>query len=90
LLQLSTFEVYIPTAFSPNFDGLNDYFRPFSESGKIVAVEMEVFNRWGGLLYKGDRWDGSELNPGVYVYVMTIQFDYGAIKQYAGSVTLLR
>lgn len=90
LLQLSTFEVFIPTAFSPNFDGLNDYFQPFSASGKMVSVDMEIYNRWGGLLFKGDRWDGSEFNPGVYVYIMTIQFDYGAIKQYAGSVTLLR
>ena len=51
---------------------------------------MEIFDRWGGLRFRGDRWDGSELNPGVYVYRMTIQFDYGAVKQYAGAVTLLR
>ncbi len=90
LLKLSTFEVFIPNAFSPNFDGINDYFQPFSASGKIVSVEMEIFDRWGGLRYRGDRWDGSELNPGVFVYQMTIQFDYGAVKQYAGAVTLLR
>jgi len=90
LLNLTTFEVFIPTAFSPNFDGINDYFQPFSTSGKIVSVEMEIYNRWGGLLYKGNRWDGSEFNPGVFVYIMTIELDYGAIKQFAGSVTLLR
>lgn len=90
LLELSTFEVFIPNAFSPNFDGINDYFQPFSASGKIVSVEMEIFDRWGGLRYRGGRWDGSKLNPGVYVYKMNIQFDYGAMKQYAGSVTLLR
>ena len=90
MLNLSTFEVFIPTAFSPNFDGLNDYFQPFSASGKIVSIEMKIFDRWGGLLFEGDRWDGSEFNPGVFVYVMRIAFDYGAIKEYAGSVTLLR
>ncbi len=90
LLKLSTFEVFIPNAFSPNFDGLNDYFEPFAPSGRVARVEMEVFNRWGGLVYRGDRWDGSELNPGVYIYQISIQVDYGAVRQYAGSVTLLR
>ena len=90
LLALSNFEVFIPSAFSPNFDGLNDYFQPFSEAGRIASVEMKIYDRWGGLRYSGDRWDGSELNPGVFVYMMTIVFDYGAVKQYAGSVTLLR
>ncbi len=90
LLELSNFDVFIPTAFSPNFDGLNDYFEPYSETGRIASVEMEIYDRWGGLRYKGERWDGSQLNPGVYVYIMTIQFDYGAVKEYAGSITLLR
>ncbi len=90
LLDLSTFEVFIPSAFSPNLDGLNDYFQPYSENGRIASVEIEIYDRWGGLKYRGDRWDGSELNPGVYVYLMQIVFDYGAEKQYAGSVTLLR
>ncbi len=90
LLDLTNFEVFIPTAFSPNFDGINDYFQPFSEFGKITSVEMKIYDRWGGLRYSGDRWDGSELNPGVYVYMMTLEFDYGGVKEYAGSVTLLR
>ena len=90
LLTLNNFEVFIPNAFSPNFDGINDYFQPFSESGRMTSVEIEVFDRWGGLRFRGDRWDGSDLNPGVYIYVMNIVFDYGAEKQYGGSITLLR
>jgi len=90
LLTLTNFDVFIPNVFSPNFDGINDYFQPFSASGRIAEVEIEVFDRWGGLRFRGDRWDGSDLNSGVYIYVINIEFDYGAVKQFGGSVTLLR
>ncbi len=66
-------DIFMPNAFSPNGDGLNDLFRP---SGTIIMKSMEVYNRWGELLYTsvGDNfaWDGyanGELSqPGVYFF----------------------
>jgi gliding motility-associated-like protein len=53
---------YVPTAFSPNHDGLNDIFRPVAIGMKSVDV-FRVYNRWGQMLYSGTGnnigWDGT-------------------------------
>ena len=44
-------QVYLPSAFTPNGDGLNDFFAPL-DGGDILSVNsFRVFNRWGGLVY---------------------------------------
>ena len=74
------FNIFIPTSFTPNFDGLNDYFVPvFTEYGlDLKSFEMEIFDRWGHSLYRTKDvtkgWDGSVQNKGeplkeeVYIY----------------------
>jgi gliding motility-associated-like protein len=74
------FNIFIPTSFSPNFDGLNDIFIPvFTEYGlDNKSFEMEIFDRWGHSLYRTKDvtkgWDGSVQNKGeplkeeVYIY----------------------
>lgn len=55
-------EVYVPTAFTPNHDGSNDFLRPICRGIKQIYY-FKVFNRWGQLLYemKDDHpgWDGT-------------------------------
>jgi len=52
-------DIFVPNAFSPNGDGLNDIFRP---TGNVVIKSMKIFNRWGELLYENTperfAWDG--------------------------------
>ena len=54
-------EIYVPTAFTPNNDGLNDLLRPILMGVKELHY-FRIFNRWGQLLFetKSDRagWDG--------------------------------
>ena len=54
-------EIYVPTAFTPNKDGLNDYLHPILMGIKEVRY-FRIFNRWGNLLFesKTDQpgWDG--------------------------------
>lgn len=77
----NNFNVFIPNSFSPNFDGLNDYFIPtFSKEGlDTKSFEMEIFDRWGHSLYHtkdatAKGWDGTVQNKGesvkeeVYIY----------------------
>lgn len=90
LVELTTFDVFIPTAFSPNLDGVNDSFRPFAPPGEIQSLNMRVFNRWGGLVYEGLEWDGNEQEPGVYVYTIDISFPHGNVQTFKGAVTLIR
>ena len=68
--------VYIPSAFSPNGDGINDLFTAY---GKFLQIErLLIFHRWGGMAYEAHgpdaAWDGTSKDkpaqPGVYVYLL--------------------
>ncbi|MEJ8817965.1 lectin-like domain-containing protein [Lacibacter sp. H407] len=75
LLEITNCGTYIPSAFTPNEDGLNDVFR-INGSANTTAFSMRIYNRWGTLLYNSkdplQGWDGSfngsKQPPGVYVY----------------------
>lgn len=55
-------KLYIPNAFSPNGDGVNDFFKPVANCS-LQEFEMKIFDRWGTLIYQTkniDRgWDGN-------------------------------
>ena len=90
---------YIPNVFSPNYDGLNDYFFPVFGEESIEKFLFNIFDRWGNFLFsttdpKLKGWDGiyngKEVNPGVYVYYCEIQSTYCPKIILKGDVTLLR
>lgn len=66
--------IYIPNAFTPNNDGLNDTFGAIGEG--ITEFNIQIYNRWGELIFESNdmktQWDGNyhnEIAPmGVYVY----------------------
>jgi len=90
----------IPNAFTPNGDGANDYFFPRQLlSQKITAFNMQVFNRWGELIFEtnskdGQGWDGrfnGKLQPeGVYIYLIDAEIDGIQKEHYQRNVTLIR
>jgi gliding motility-associated-like protein len=91
---------YVPNIFSANGDNINDAFRfYFSEQCRILTFEIQIFDRWGALLFESTdlafTWDArfrnQELNPGVYVYVAEIFIEGEAdpILDY-GDITLIR
>ncbi|MCK4677802.1 MAG: gliding motility-associated C-terminal domain-containing protein [Bacteroidales bacterium] len=94
--------VYLPNAFTPNGDGINDKFIAIGPTGGILNYNMFIFNRWGQLVFESDdiqnQWDGMINNepapPGVYVYKMTysVELDFGKYDDILqrGHVTLLR
>ena len=90
----------IPNVFSPNGDGLNDYFFPRSLLTKGLATfKMEIYNRWGQQVFQsesldGRGWDG-RLNgvpqpEGVFIYRLSATFIDGQIENHQGNVTLIR
>jgi gliding motility-associated-like protein len=88
-------QLYLPNAFSPNFDGINDDFRAY---GNYFTTEsLEIYDRYGGLMHTTEgpqvRWDGfvgSELvNAGVYVYLLRYRDIYGVELTASGAVTVL-
>lgn len=90
----------IPNAFTPNGDGLNDYFFPRKLlSSGVIRFQLQVLNRWGQVLYEtqqvqGRGWDGrfnGQPQPdGVYVYLLECTMKDGREERYRGDVTLIR
>ena len=90
----------IPNSFTPNGDGLNDYFFPRTQLSHAVTIfRMQIFNRWGQIIFEtknidGRGWDGrfnNEIQPqGAYIYLMDVVFANGIKEHYTGNVTLLR
>ena len=83
-----SFSTLIPVkyanAFSPNGDGLNDQFSPFTVSECVESFQFEVFDRWGKQIFfsnnQEDRWngtypDGKPCEMGVYAWKATIRFN---------------
>ncbi|MEP7166242.1 MAG: T9SS type B sorting domain-containing protein, partial [Ferruginibacter sp.] len=88
---------YVPTAFTPNGDGLNDIFRPTSVG--ISSLEyFRVYNRYGELLYETSEitkgWDGRykgvNQNIGTYVWAIRGVDRKGELKTMKGYVVLIR
>lgn len=89
--------LYIPTAFTPNGDGVNDYFY-ITESG-VGKFSALLFDRWGEILFKTEDknffWEGlykdKPLPSGNYYYVVDYNYECGTKQQARkGSVTLIR
>jgi gliding motility-associated-like protein len=57
-------DFYIPNAFSPDNDGINDFFKPTSL--EKIPFQMKIYNKWGELVYEMDEsdmgWDGSDVS----------------------------
>ncbi|NUO01323.1 MAG: gliding motility-associated C-terminal domain-containing protein [Saprospiraceae bacterium] len=87
---------YIPNAFSPNGDGVNDQFIVASIC-PVEAYRLQVFSRWGELLFDnrqpGEGWNGighnKPLPPGVYVWLLVYTQEGESFKK-TGEVNLLR
>ncbi len=87
----------IPTAFTPNGDGLNDVFRPVGINYQRL-VEFRVYNRLGQEVFytreAGKGWDGTfqgqPQDLGVYHYQVIVNHPDGTSRKYKGDVTLIR
>ncbi|HWY38001.1 MAG TPA: PKD domain-containing protein, partial [Bacteroidia bacterium] len=91
--------IYVPNAFTPNFDGVNDIFMPKAEG--VTDFKMYVYDRWGKLafyttdLYIG--WDGRHLNQGnqiaqedTYVWKIEAKNKKGEPRILKGIVSLVK
>lgn len=88
----------IPNVFTPNGDGVNDFFTLFK--GEATGLNCKIYNRWGNLVYQwdgqGNSWDGTVMqtgkpaSDGVYYYVGTFYFRNERVEQVVGFVQLIR
>jgi gliding motility-associated-like protein len=96
-------QVYIPNVFSPNHDGIHDWFTVYGDEEVKEVIEMQIFDRWGNNVFINTNfppneenygWDGSfkrqDMNPAVFAYWAQVLFTDGSKGFYKGDVTLLR
>ena len=99
----SNIQVYIPNAFSPDGNGINDFFKYYETIALQEVEAFAVFNRWGAEVYREENivehltfrgWDGQfkgkDAAVGVYAYYIKAVFLDGNEKIFEGDVTLFR
>jgi len=95
--------VYIPSAFSPNNDGINDTFRIFTDDTVEQVESFLVFDRWGNVVHQylnfdprnpAHGWDGTfrgkPMNPAVFTFFAQILFNDGSSQLFKGDVSLIK
>jgi|GEM_PF-1356589 len=95
--------IYIPNAFSPNDDAINDRFKPFVREGVVSTDRLQIFDRWGNMVYAEERgtdaldilgWDGkrhgSMHKPDLFIYKAIFTYLNGDKKEMIGEVHLIR
>ena len=90
-------DIFVPTAFTPNRDGKNDFLKPIPVGMKSI-VSFKVYNRWGQLVYSSSSpnpgWDGTlggkDQSAGTYVFFAsgTDYLEKTIIKK--GTIVLIR
>ena len=88
-------ELYLPNAFTPGADALNPVFLPvFSYPDEIEEYRMEIYNRWGTLVFRTEEktfgWDGANAIDGVYAVVVHYKSRGEKAKRVTGNVTVIR
>jgi gliding motility-associated-like protein len=95
-LEIIPFEYFVPNAFTPNSDALNDVFN--INTTKVKSFEMEIFDRWGESVYITKNvwkpWDGTfngtALVQGVYAYKIWVKDPQDILHKMVGNVLLVR
>ncbi|MEL6942395.1 MAG: choice-of-anchor L domain-containing protein, partial [Bacteroidota bacterium] len=95
-IDLST-ALYIPNAFSPNEDGINEVFEVYPKRSTINAFSFQILDRWGNLIFQSPpaangsiSWNGEGANTGVYICVVEVILLDGTKDYIAKDVTLIR
>ncbi len=96
-------DYYIPNAFSPNGDGINDYFTMYPGRSVHRVSHLRIYGRWGEEVYGAStllldlesrgwdgRFEGKPCPNGVYLYWLEVLYEDGRQEQMTGDVVLLR
>lgn len=96
--------IYIPNAFSPDHNGLNDGFTAYGDPAKIEQINfLRIYDRWGNAIFEKEvlpindtsfGWDGNyrgkKMDPAIFVYVIKVLFKNGETAVFKGDVNLVR
>lgn len=96
-------DIYVPNAFSPNGDGINDLFYPFTNHNIKEIVEFKIFDRWGNLMHQQREFQGNEerfgwngkaegkpMDPAVFIFFIRYRYLDDRDEMIKGNFTLMR
>jgi len=88
------FALYAPNAFSPNGDGINDFFGVSTTVEFPTFFELSIYDRWGKVIYRSNAplssWTGEGIPQGVYIWTVRVRDTESKLQEGQGSVTLIR
>ena len=93
---------FIPSAFSPNNDGINDFFTVYAQFPNVQKVKtFQVFDRWGGLVFENKNFEpnietegwngeykGKPVGNGIYTYFFELEFLNETSEVIGGDISL--
>ena len=95
-------EVFIPNAFTPDGDGINDVLYVQSRGIKLVK-SLRIYNRWGEMVFEKNNFNPNDIsagwngrirgnlaNPDVYVYICEVVCEKGAVQLLKGNVAIIK
>jgi len=92
--------IYVPTAFSPDNDGINDFFEIKANGMDLDNFNVKVYDRWGEIIFESSdlykSWNGKAKNNlkfvkiGSYTWLVTVKDANGIELQKSGTVTVIR
>ena len=103
LLKKIELQIHIPNIFSPNGDGVNDYWLPVGSPSSVQFHQIEIYDQWGEQIFSWSpsangelaigwdgRFKGKPMMPGVYVYRIKYSASSNPMIEISGEVTLVR
>jgi hypothetical protein len=94
-------DIFFPNIISP--DGANGFFTGYSNNASVTIASLSIYDRWGNLLFTKENfpandpqqgWDGkfsgSDVGPGVFIWLATIRMTDGRLETFSGDVTVVR
>ena len=91
---IKNYDIWVPTAFSPNGDSNNDFF--FVRGNNVKEFTIRIFDKWGAQLYESanlaEGWNGEfknkKINTGVLVYILDFTLNDGTAGSRKGNITV--
>ena len=97
-------DIYVPNIFSPNGDGENDFLTIYADPKAVLRIQtFQIYSRWGELVHEyynfapnnpaagwNGKFNGQELNPGVFGWYALVELIDGRVILYEGDVTVKR
>lgn len=91
-------DIYIPNAFTPDGNEHNPVFRPEHTCENISLFQLQIFNRYGELIFESKdphgTWDGTYMGKivpdDIYIYLLEITVENGSKEKYAGHISVLK